>query len=280
MYEQFFCLQRRPFSLLPDPDFLYLGRPHRHALTLLDYALLHGTSFALVTGEIGCGKTTLIRHVLERSDRATTFGVIANTHKNMSSMLLWAAQSLGIPTSGMTDADIYQRFCDHLIAEYAAGRRVVLIVDEAQNLGTDALEQLRVLSNINSGRDLLLQTILVGQPELRRIIRAPELEQLAQRIGVQYHIVALRRDETQEYVRHRLQIAGGDASLFDAAAIDLIFVRSKGVPRLVNTLCDTAMVYAFADQRHRIDIDIVTQALQLHGEESSLTGTDSRPQSS
>jgi type II secretory pathway predicted ATPase ExeA len=261
MYEHHFGLTCKPFSLLPDPAFLFLGKHHRHALTLLEYALTHATGFALVTGEIGSGKTTLIRHLLEKNLTSVRFGLIANTHKGIVDILPWAAQSLGLRSSDLSDADLYADFNDLLLAEYAAGRRVVLVADEAQNLSADALEQLRVLSNINGGSDLLLQTILVGQPNLSSLIRHPNLEQLAQRISVQYHVGELRRDETREYVRHRLRVAGGAPTLFEAAAVDLVYTSARGIPRVINTLCDAALVYAFAEQRVNVNLEIVEQVL-------------------
>lgn len=262
MYESFYGFHQRPFSLLPDPEFLYLGKQHRHALTLLEYALSQGTGFALVTGEVGSGKTTLVRHMLSRTDAPVTFGFITNTHRKMNSLLPWVAHSLGIPTTGRSEPDLYDDFTAFLMREYAAGRRVVLVVDEAQNLDPPGLEELRVLSNLNSDKDLLLQTILVGQPELRTTLRHPQLRQFAQRISIDYHLDKLPRPDTHAYIRHRLQVAGGSPGIFASDAIELLYARTGGVPRLLNMLCDTALVYGFAEQVKSINAELVGQVMR------------------
>jgi general secretion pathway protein A len=262
MYEQFYGFREQPFTLTPDPAFLFMGRQHRHAFTLLEYALLHGSGFALVTGDIGCGKTTLIRHLLSRIDSPVTVGLITNTHRGLGTLLPWVAQSLGLKPGTRSEAELYESFVDHLLREYAAGKRVVLIVDEAQNLCRQALEELRVLSNVNSGKDLLLQTILIGQPELRPILMRAEMRQLAQRIAMDYHLGPLQRDETHAYVRHRLTVAGGKPDLIASDAVELLHARTGGVPRVINQVCDTALVYGFADQRPLIDAELVGQVLR------------------
>jgi type II secretory pathway predicted ATPase ExeA len=159
------------------------------------------------------------------------------------------------------ESELYDDFVAHLMNEYGAGRRVVLVIDEAQNLSFEGLEELRVLSNVNTGKDLLLQTILIGQPELRATLAQPRLQQFAQRISIEYHMDALSRDETGAYVAHRVQVAGGKADLFCVDAIDSIHAQSNGVPRVINQLCESALVYAFADQRSSIDEDIVGQVI-------------------
>lgn len=262
MYESFYGFRVKPFSLLPDPAFLYLGRQHRHALTLLEYALQQGTGFALISGEVGSGKTTLVRHMLARPATAVTFGYITNTRRGMAGLLPWVAHSLGIATGGLSEPQIYDAFVHRLLEEYRAGRRVVLVVDEAQNLAGDALEELRVLSNLNADSDLLLQTILVGQPELRDTLRHPDLRQFAQRIAIDYHLATLPRADTHGYVRHRLMIAGGSPDLIAADAIELLHARTGGVPRLINLLCDTALVYGYAEQQRSIDAELVAQVLR------------------
>jgi general secretion pathway protein A len=262
MYERYYGFREKPFSLLPDPSFLFLGRQHRHALTLLEYALSQGTGFALITGEIGSGKTTLVRHMLARNDAGATFGYLTNIRRGMGSLLPWVAHALGIPTGGRSEPEVYDAFVDLLMKEYCAGRRVVLVVDEAQNLSRDALEELRVLSNLNSERDLVLQTILVGQPELRDTLRHADLHQFAQRISIDYHLDKLPRSDTHAYVRHRLVTAGGSPDIIAADAIELLHARTGGVPRLINLLCDTALVYGFAEQQARIDAELVGQVLR------------------
>jgi len=257
VYEAFYGLREKPFSMTPDPSFLYLGRNHTQVLTLLQYALVHGTGFALVTGEIGSGKTTLVRHLLTLTDATVTVGLISNTHRGFKALLPWVAQCLGLATEGRAEPELYEAFVDHLLREYCSGRRTVLIVDEAQNLSAHALEELRVLSNINCDKDLLLQTILVGQPELRATLAQPGMTQLAQRIAIDHHLGPLQCAETHDYVRHRLTVAGGSPDLIAREAVEMLHWRTGGVPRLINMLCDMALVYGFSDQRPQVDAGLV-----------------------
>lgn len=261
MYEEFYGLRERPFALAPDPEYLYLGRHHRRALTLLDYALQGGTGFALVTGRVGCGKTTVVRTALKRNQQNLNIGFIANTHRGFGALLPWVARAVGMKFGAPSESELYELFVQHLLAEYAAGRRVVLLIDEAQNLHRDALEELRVLSNVNSGKDLLLQTILIGQPELRDELSRRELAQFAQRISVDYHMDGLTREETRGYIRHRLEIAGGSADLIAPDAVELVHTRTGGTPRLINQVCDTALVYGFSAGAACIGIELVAEVL-------------------
>src|ERR1700683_546529 len=183
MYEAFYGLREKPFALTPDPQFLYLGPPHRKALTMLEYSLASDCAFCLITGEVGSGKTTLIRHLLRNIEQSLTVGLISNTNVSFGKLLQWICLSFGLEHSGRDEVTLYETFARFLLAQYAARRKVVLIVDEAQNLGRTGLEDLRVLSNINVEKRLLLQTILVGQPQLRALVQRPKLLQLAQRIG-------------------------------------------------------------------------------------------------
>lgn len=262
MYEHFYGLREKPFALAPDTAFLFLGRHHRHALTMLEYALLHGAGFAVVTGEIGSGKTTLIRHLLKSANDGLAVALITNTHRAFGALLPWVAHALGLEPGSRSGAELYEAFVDHLVRTYSAGKRSVLIVDEAQNLGPKTLEELRVLSNVNAEKHLLLQTILVGQPELRETLRRSDMLQFAQRIAIDYHLGALRSDETHAYVRHRLVVAGGSAELISNDAVDLVYARTGGVPRLINILCDTALVYGFAEQKARIDAELMAQVVE------------------
>jgi general secretion pathway protein A len=262
MYETFYRLREKPFALVPDPAYLYLAKRHRHALTLLEYVLAEASGFALITGEVGCGKTTVVHHFLERTDRRINVAFITNTYAGMGALLPWIVESLGLDTGQLSPSELYRRFSRHAKSEYDDGQRIVLVIDEAQNLGVDALEELRVLSNINAGKEMVLQTILIGQPELRETLRQKNLRQFAQRIAIDHHIEALQQGETDAYVRHRLGVAGGSPDLFSTDAIELVHRCTGGVPRLVNIVCDTALVYGFSDQRPGIESDIIEQVVR------------------
>jgi len=263
MYEKFYGLREKPFALTPDPEFLYLGRHHRRALLQLEYGLENEAAFVLITGEVGSGKTTLIRHLLGQIDAARTVGLVSNTARDSGRVLQWVCAAYGLDVAGRNDVSLYHAFIDFAIEEYAEGRRVVLIVDEAQNLGRARLEELRVLSNVNADKHLVLQTVLVGQPELRDLMRMPQLRQFAQRIGADYHIGTLTAAETIDYVRHRLKVAGATrVNIFRTAALQLVHASSRGIPRLVNQLCDTALVYGYAEQRERIDAELMRDVIR------------------
>jgi len=266
VYETFYGLREKPFSLTPDPHFLYLTRHHAMALTMLEYGLTQQAGFILITGEVGSGKTTLIRHLLGHLERDFTVGLISNTHHNFGHLLQWVALAFGIDFKGKEHVELYQALVDFLIEQYGKGQRVVLIVDEAQNLGARTLEELRVLSNINADRHFVLQIVLVGQPELRDKFRRPELRQFAQRISVDYHLRALQREETHAYVQHRLNVAGAGGEILEPDAIEFVHARTGGIPRLINSLCDTALVYGFAEQRRRIDAELMAQVVRDRGE--------------
>lgn len=249
MYEQFFGFRERPFSLSPDPRFLLLTERHMAAVTMLDYGLASEAAISVLTGEVGSGKTTLTRHLVQRLGPDVTVGLINQTHRNSGRLLLWAALALGIEVRGSSATASYKAFARFIGEQRRQGRRVLLVVDEAQNLGPTRLEELRILSNVNDDGGTDLQLLLVGQPELRATMARPKLRQLAQRVAVECNLSGLTRDETHEYVRHRLTFAGGSDDLFSPGAVDLAHMHSGGIPRLVNQLCDRALVYAFADQQ-------------------------------
>jgi type II secretory pathway predicted ATPase ExeA len=257
MYEKFYGLKGKAFSLLPDPDFLYPSKKHRMALTLLEYGLVNQASFSVITGDIGTGKTTLIRQLLKQMERDMVVGLITNTHPSFGELLQWILMAFNIECDSRDKVVMYKTFMDFLIQQYAANRHTVLIVDEAQNMGPQALEELRMLSNINSEKDQVLQVMLVGQPGLRANLRDPRLEQFAQRISVDYNLDPLSLDETREYIRHRLSIAGGSPDIFDDAACEAVFRYSGGIPRLINLLCDTTLVYGYAEQATCIGASLV-----------------------
>ena len=258
MYETFYKLREKPFTLLPDPGFLFLSNKHRMALTLLEYGLMNQAGFTVISGDIGTGKTTLIRHLLDHMDREHTVGLISNTHRSFGELLQWILLAFNLEYADLGKVEMYRRFVDFIIDEYAHNRRVVLIVDEAQNMAAETLEELRMLSNVNADKDQALQVILVGQRELRDTLRRPDLVQFAQRISVDYHLEPLSEEETAGYIRHRIEVAGGDTQLFEEGACRAVYRYSNGVPRLINLLCDTALVYGYAEQRELIDSALVT----------------------
>jgi type II secretory pathway predicted ATPase ExeA len=261
MYLKHFGLDLKPFAMNPDPAFLYASEQHAAAFTMLEYALESQASFCLLTGEIGSGKTTLIRHLIRMLGDTVTVGLVSNTHQRFRSIHPWALSALGIVPGGDSETSQYEALTDFVIREYGKGRRTLLIFDEAQNLPIRTLEELRLLSNVNSESDVALQTLLVGQPELRTKMARPELVQFAQRIAVDFHLHALSLEEAKAYIGHRLKIAGGAEDIFSAEAIELIHQKSGGIPRLINQLCDLSLVYGFADRRRRVDSVLVGQVL-------------------
>ncbi len=264
MYESFYGFKEKPFSLLPDPTFLFMSEKHRRALAMLRYGIMNEAGFTVITGEIGSGKTTLIRLVLNEinNDYTTTVGIVSNTHRTFGELLEWVLLAFKLEYRGKKKVELYQTLADFIAKEYSQGRKTVLIIDEAQNLDAEALEELRMLSNINADKNQLLQLILVGQPALQEILRLPELHQFAQRIAVAFNLKTLNLEETWQYIRHRIQTAGGDPNLFDTKACAAVYYYTRGTPRLINVLCDTALVYAFGEHKQRVDADLVCEVVQ------------------
>ena len=229
---------------------------------MLEYGLLTRAPITLVTGEVGAGKTTLLHHMLRTVEEDVRIGLVSNAHGDRGELLRWVLLALGQPAApSETYVDLFGRFQAYLIAEYAAGRRVILIFDEAQNLSRESLEELRMFTNINSGKDELLQLVLVGQPELRDMVRRPDLTQFAQRVAAAVHLPAMDRAMVRAYIRHRIEVAGGNGDLFSPAAAGLVFEATRGVPRLVNQLCDLALVYAYTKDLRRVMRLTVQQVL-------------------
>lgn len=270
MYESFYNLRENPFSLLPDPDFLYLGSKHGAALAVLQYGLLSRAPITLVTGEVGCGKTTLVRKLLHELDEETVVGLISNTHQSFGDLLEWVMLAFGLECRDLSKAEMYQRFVRFLSEQNALNRRAVLIVDEAQNLEPKTLEELRVLSNVNADKCNLLQLVVVGQPELQDTLRRRELLQFAQRIGVEYHLKPLPLDEVVHYIRHRVAVAGGNPFLFSPDAMTIIARCSGGIPRLINTLCNLSLVYGFARQETAIESSVVIEVVKDRTSDGTL----------
>lgn len=262
MYTTFYGLKERPFSLAPDPEYLYLGKSHQDALSMLDYGLNSEAGVTLITGPIGSGKTTLVHQVLQSLSEEVTVGLISNTLAGFGELLQWVLMAFGLEYSGKDKTELYQTFVEFIVDEYNANRRTVLIIDEAQNLDARTLEELRMLTNVNATQQVALQLVLVGQPELLDTMRQPELSQLAQRVSVDYKLQPLDFDETREYIRHRVTSAGGSATLFDSYVCSAVFYHSGGIPRLINTLCDFALVYGFSEDREVIDLDLMLDVVR------------------
>ena len=252
MYEGYYGLQERPFALLPDPSFLYLSKGHSTALTLLRYSIMNRQGFTVVSGEVGSGKTTLVNCLLDEMKKDVTVGLINFTTRSFGEMAEWIMMAYGLPYKNKGKVELYDDFVQFMLREYAAGRPVVLIVDEAQNLGIRGLEEIRMLSNVNAQKDYLLHVILVGQPELRALLQTPQLRQLTQRVSVAYHLKRLTEEEVRQYIVHRVTHVGGSAELFEPEAIRLVAAASDGIPRLINTFCDLALVYAFSEERKTV----------------------------
>ncbi|EKE43304.1 ATPase [Oceaniovalibus guishaninsula JLT2003] len=263
IYTDHFGLRERPFSLVPDPGFLFWGPAHKRAFAILEYGIMTRAPITLITGEIGSGKTTLLHHMLQSLEDDVRIGLIANTQgRERGELLRWVMSSLDQPTRADDSyVDLFEKFQTFLIDEYAQGRRVVLVLDEAQNLNRDSLEELRMLTNINANKDELLQLVLVGQPELRDMVLAPDLRQFAQRVTANFHLTAMDGPTVAAYIGHRLEVAGGSPDIFTPEACALVHERTGGVPRLVNQLCDLSLVYGFLDDATRIGPQIVQQVL-------------------
>jgi general secretion pathway protein A len=262
MYEDFYRLDENPFSILPDPSFLYMSRRHSMAYAMLVYGVAHGAGFTVVTGDVGCGKTTLIRHLLNNIEQDVNVGVISNTQQELGELLKWVLMAFDQPYATNDKATLFDQFQKYLIKQYSKGARTVLIIDEAQNLSGVTLEEVRMLSNINVDKDQLLQLVLVGQPQLKELLRHRDLEQFAQRVSADFHIGALEPDEVADYIRHRLKAAGRESTLFDDVALQYIARVTRGVPRVINTLCDTALVYGFAVEAPMIGKEVIESVLK------------------
>lgn len=263
MYEEFYGLATKPFQMVPDPAFMYWSESHQMAFTMLRYGILSGSPLTVITGDVGAGKTTLLRHLLsELPPDEMRVGLISNMQAGKGDLLEWTLMAFGLPFHG-EHVERFHRFQQFILDTYADGQQVTLIVDEAQNVSVDQLEELRMLSNINADRDQLLQLILIGQPELRRMLMQPELRQFVQRITSDFHLEALGLEEIQPYIQCRLEVAGlePEREIFPPHVCELIHHATGGVPRLINVLCDLCMVYGYSSERHVIDEDLLRHLL-------------------
>ena len=263
LYQTFYGLKEPPFNVTSDPSFLYLSHRHQEAYSHLAYGIQERKGFLLLTGEIGAGKTTLCRAFLNRLDGKFKTAFILNPNLSQVQLLRAVVEDLGIPCKKKTRADLMNALNAFLIAQAHEGNNVVLIIDEAQNLSPEALEQVRLLSNLETEKEKLFQIVLVGQPELRQKLEEESLKQLRQRIGVRYHIAPLGQEDVGGYIEHRLAVAGSAGRiLFPKRSLDLIYRYSKGVPRLINTLCDKALLAGYVYETFEIRPEIIKRCIQ------------------
>src|SRR5579872_2992968 len=263
MYLAFFGLNEKPFSITPDPRYLYLSERHAEALAHLLYGINEAGGFVQLTGEVGTGKTTIVRSLLAQTPKNAEIALILNPRMTAPEFLLTICEELGI---GVPDSatgslkDLVDILSHYLLRAHGSGSRIVLVVDEAQNLAPEVLEQVRLLTNLETNTQKLLQIILIGQPELRELLDRNELRQLAQRITGRYHLNPLTHQETIAYVRHRLRVAGATSDIFTSYALSEVHRLSGGVPRVINVICDRALLGAYTQDRHRVTTSTVRRS--------------------
>lgn len=269
MYERFYGFRVKPFALLPQEEFMFLSRQHRMALSLLSYSLHNRAMFCVVCGDIGTGKTTLLRYLLGQHEPHIAVGMITSTTGTFVELLQCMLAEFGLDYHGLDKIGLQQELVAYFRRLEMLNKRAVLVIDEAQALTAQVLEELRLFSNVNAGRTMLLQTVLVGQLSLRDTLRRPDMRQLAQRVAVDYQLTPLDREQTEAYIRHRVRLAGGRDDLFTTDACAAVFAGSSGIPRVINLLCDTALAYGYADQKPTIDVDAVSEMLADRAREAS-----------
>ena len=271
MYEHYYGFSEKPFSLTPDPKFLYRSHSHAGAFELLQYAIRRREGFVVITGDIGTGKTTLCRALLEQIDRTTFTALVLNPFLSEEDLLKRILIDFGVVSredfqtgrlAGATKQDLVETLYDFLLGLVPQNASAVLIIDEAQNLPHAVLEQIRILSNLETDKEKLLQIILVGQLNLQTQLRSPELRQLDQRVSIRYELAPLDRDAAAAYVVHRLAIAGGSAVTFSARALELVHAASGGIPRLINLICDRALMVGYSLRTSRITPEMVRHAAE------------------
>lgn len=262
MYTKYFGLTEKPFTITPDPRYLFLSTRHGEGLAHLVYGVTESDGFIQLTGEVGTGKTTLIRSLLQQLPDNTDVALVLNPQLSVTEFLSVICDELDIPgiEDGLSQKQLIDRLNDHLLKAHAEGRRTILVVDEAQNLAADVLEEVRLLTNLETARQKLLQIILIGQPELRALLSRNDLRQLAQRVTARYHLEPLSREEAYRYIDHRLEIAGAVSEIFTPVAKREIFKISNGVPRLMNVICDRALLGAYVREQQIVDQKLVREA--------------------
>ena len=260
MFEEFYHLREKPFQLAPNPDFLYKSEKHQNALTYMEYGLTENVGIIVLTGEIGSGKTTTAQYILKQLGHGFDTAMIANTNVTSGQLLRMVQSEFDIDAGGAADkAAVIESLNRHFIARYEVGQGALLVIDEAQNLSSQALEEVRMLSNLQTDQSALLQIMLIGQPELLRTLKKPDMRQFSQRVAVHFHLTALDQVETANYIAHRLEKAGGAKGLFTTAAVEMIYQLSGGIPRSINLICQAALVYGFVDEARQITQDTIRQ---------------------
>ena len=273
MYLEHFSLNERPFSISPDPRFLFMSNRYKEALTHLTYGIQEGGGFVLLTGEVGTGKTTVCRCLLQQLPENTRLAFVLNPKLNSRELLATICDELKIEYPENCDSlkILTDKLSEYLLECFQAGLSVVVMIDEAQNLEIDVLEQIRLLTNLETNQKKLLQIILVGQPELQEKLVKRELRQLAQRVTARYHLRPLNLRETLAYIVHRTRIAGSKHALFSRQAVEYLHAKTEGIPRLINTICDRALLAASTRKKARVDRNLMTQAVkEIMGESDSL----------
>jgi putative secretion ATPase (PEP-CTERM system associated) len=263
MYEKHFSFTHKPFELVPNPDFLFLSSTHKKAISYLDYGIREKIGFILLTGEIGSGKTTIVRNFIKNLNGSVNLSKVNNTKVSSEQLISMINGDFGLDTEGKSKTKLLSELNEFLIDQYSKKYQPALLIDEAQNLSSDLLEEVRLLSNLETDRAKLLQIILVGQPELKKTLMLPELMQLRQRININYHIAPLTIEEVAKYIRHRLTIAGNpDAIRLQNDTMNYIYKFSRGIPRLINILCDFALLTAYTEGEKQVSADIIHEVAQ------------------
>lgn len=282
MYLDFYGLKRRPFDMTPDPSFFFPSQKHTEALASLVYAVTEKRGFVVITGEIGSGKTTVCRTLLQKLDPAAKVALITNTTLTAKQLLEAICQQFGLSTDRRNKVSLLNELNRFFLERNEAGNTVVLIIDEAQNLTVRALEEMRLISNMETETQKLVQIMLLGQPELRDKLNRPDLEQLRQRISLRYHLKSLDREETHKYVEHRLSVAGSNGGVkFTKGALESLYQFSRGTPRLINVVCDQALLLGYLRETRKIDEaivkEIVAEFAMPAAEENSRNGDRETP---
>jgi len=273
MYESFYGFREKPFDLTPDPNYFYMSQGHEEAYAHLEYAIMENKGFVVITGEIGSGKTTLLNLFLRKLKPDIEIAFISHTIVQPTQFLKMVCQEFDLAVNGKDKSQLIGMFYNFLLGKYSEKKRVALIVDESQNLSDRTLEEIRLLSNLESDKNHLIQIFLIGQPDLKIKLRKRHLEQLLQRVTVYWHLTSLSGDEVAQYINHRMWVAGaGNREIFDGDAVQAVYHYSGGLPRLVNILCDAALVHGFAEERSSIGKDVIEEVVKLRNIEDVFPG--------